>query len=151
MSDLSQGGVTAGGAKPGGGAQSVATAKPPARSADSEEAPLPESHDGGAVVAAQVAEAAGEERDFPVQDRVFHLVPKLPGITLMKMGVAGDPTVGPARQMSAIMDFLSVAIVPDERAEFIHFLEYEADPVIEVEELNDLISKMAEVFTGRPT
>jgi hypothetical protein len=142
MSDLSQGGVTAGGVQAAAPVPAVPTTT---------ERPAPEAHDGTAVMAAQVAEAEGVPREFPIRDRVFHLVPKLPGITLMKMGVAGDPSIGPARQMSAILDFLHVALVEDEREAFMHFLEHDAKPVIEVEELNELIGKMAEVFTGRPT
>jgi len=150
MTDSSQGGVQAGGVQAGVSAPAAAPAAASAPAAQAAPAPA-SAHDGTAVMGAQIAEAAGVPRDFPIRDRTFHLVPKLPGITLMKMGVAGDPSIGPARQMTAILDFLHVALVPDERDAFMQFLEFEAEPVIEVEELNVLIGKMAEEFTGRPT
>ena len=111
---------------------------------------VPQAQQGAAVVDAQEAEASGDERTFTVRDQTFHLRPKLPGITMMKMARAGDASLGPAKQLGAVLDFLHAAIVPAETAAFEGYLE-SAEPVIEDEELNNIVQRMIEEFTGRPT
>lgn len=96
------------------------------------------------------AESAGTERTFPVRDQNFRVVPELPGIVLLDLGVAADPSATPAEQLRAVREFLNAAIVEEDRPAFERLLRT-AQPIIKIDELNKVVEGLIEMVGGRPT
>lgn len=99
---------------------------------------------------AAAAEVTPEGDYLPVRDKKFRLVDEIPGITMLKLSAASDPKTPIPAQMSAIFDFFDKIVVVDERAEFMDFLA-DAIPVIQFEELNEILTNATEIIGGRPT
>lgn len=103
------------------------------------------------VLAAE-AEVADTGLYLEVRGRKFKLVEIIPAMTMLKLSAASDPKTPIPAQMSAIAGFLHKIVVPDERDEFIAFLEDADDPVIEFDELNTILTEATEIIGGgRPT
>lgn len=96
------------------------------------------------------AEANGAERTFQVRETTFRVVPELPGIVLLDLGVAADPAATPAEQLRAVREFLKAAIVADDQPAFDRLLRT-ANPIIPIEELNKIVEGLIEMVGGRPT
>ena len=101
-------------------------------------------------VEALAAEAADTGDTLVVRDEKFRMADQIPAIIMLKMTAAGSAKVSPAEQMSAIVDFLTYIIEPDERDRFMQYLA-DADPVIGFEELNGIVQTATEVIAARPT
>lgn len=86
-----------------------------------------------------------------VRDKEYRLVDQLPAMTMLKLSGASDPKTPVPAQMNAIHSFLERIVHVDDRAEFLAFLEDADDPVIEFDELNDILTKATEIIGGRPT
>jgi hypothetical protein len=102
------------------------------------------------VLESLAAEAAGTTLELKVRDEVFGLAPEIPAIVMLRLSAAGDPKTPPARQMTAIANFLEHAVIPDDRDRFNEFLE-DADPIIDFEELNKILERATEVIAARPS
>lgn len=104
-------------------------------------------------VLASEAEASEDQSTadlLEVRDRKFTLVDKVPAMTMLKLSAAADPKTPVPAQMGAIASFLHKIVVPDERDDFLQYLE-DAEPVIEFDELNEVLTRATEVIGGRPT
>lgn len=111
--------------------------------------------EGVAAAPVQQVEALAAEADksseiIKVRDEEFRLAPEIPAIVMLKMTAAGDPKTPPAKQMSAIVQFLHYAIVPEDRDRFEALLE-DAEPIIDFDELNTILEQATEVIAARPT
>jgi len=102
------------------------------------------------VIDSLVAEAEDSTLELKVRDEVFELAPAIPAIVMLRLSAAGDPKTPPARQMTAIANFLEHAVIPDDRDRFNEFLE-EADPIIDFEELNLILERATEIIAARPS
>jgi len=130
--------------------QSVTTApaQPQGEEVPAQQAPdTPVSADG---YNAQKTEVLGEAETVEVRDRKFRVVDKLPAIILLDLGLASDPAATQAEQLRALRQFLNAAIHPDDNASFEVYLR-QAQPVIEMEELNGIVEKLIAQVAGRPT
>lgn len=97
------------------------------------------------------AEASGDAAPtIEVRDETFRLVTKVPAIVMLRLSAAGDPKTPVPRQMGAILTFLEHVIVPEDRDRFMTLLE-EAEPVIEFDEVNEILTAATEAISGRPT
>lgn len=85
-----------------------------------------------------------------VRGQNFHLVKEVPAIVMLRLSAAGDTKTPPAKQMSAIVTFLERVIVEDDREAFMALLE-DAEPVIDFDELSEILEAATEVIAGRPT
>lgn len=106
-----------------------------------------------ALEAVDALESEADEDASPtieVRDEKFRLVTKVPAIVMLRLSAAGDPKTPVPRQMGAILAFLEHVIVPEDRDRFMALLE-EADPVIEFDEVNDVLTAATEAIAGRPT
>jgi len=109
----------------------------------------PEGYD--ALKAEAAAETGAEEQSrLQVRDQSFRVVSNLPGIVLLDLGVASDPSATQGEQLRALREFLKAAIHPDDLPRFEHFLRT-AQPTIYIEELNGIVEKLLTVIGGRPT
>ena len=102
------------------------------------------------VLESLAAEADGTTLELKVRDEVFGLAPEIPAIVMLRLSAAGDPKTPPARQMTAIANFLEHAVIADDRDRFNDFLE-DADPIIDFEELNKILERATEVIAARPS
>jgi hypothetical protein len=102
------------------------------------------------VIDSLAAEADGTKLELKVRDEVFGLAPEIPAIVMLRLSAAGDARTPPARQMTAIANFLEHAVIPDDRERFNDFLE-DADPIIDFEELNAILERATEVIAARPS
>ena len=96
------------------------------------------------------AESTQTGEHIMVRDESFGLAASLPAIVMLRLTAAGDSKTAPAKQMSAIIQFLHHAIVPADRDRFETLLE-DAEPVIDFEELNTILERVTEVISARPT
>jgi hypothetical protein len=96
------------------------------------------------------AEEAGEGGSIEVRDQSFRTVANLPGIVLLDLGVASDPSATTGEQLRAMRQFIHAAIHPEDVAKFEHLLRT-ANPIIDMDELNTYVEKLMEVITARPT
>lgn len=106
-----------------------------------------------AAVATLATEAEVDEDTRPtvkVRDRTFHLRRKLPGMVMLRLSAAADPTTPVPAQMSAMFTFFRKIVASDEAEDFIAYLE-DADPEIEFDELTEVMNEAMEVLGGRPT
>lgn len=107
-----------------------------------------------AAVDALEAEESGEAPDthdvLVVRDRRFRLVNAISAMTMMRLSAASDPKTTVPEQMGAIKGFLERVIVKDDREEFLVFLE-DAEPVIDFEEINQILTDATEAIAARPT
>lgn len=85
-----------------------------------------------------------------VRDTKFRLVREVPAIVMLRLSAAGDSKTPPAKQMSAIVTFLEKVIIEDDRDDFLELLE-DAEPVIDFDELSEILEQATEVIAGRPT
>lgn len=102
-----------------------------------------------AIEALKVEEAGGLQ-EFTVRDSTFHVVADLPGIVLLDMGVAADPSATSAEQLRAVRQFLKAAVPVDEQGAFEALLR-SAQPVIKIDELNKVVEQLIAIVGGRPT
>jgi len=102
------------------------------------------------VIESLEAESTGTTLELKVRDEVFGLAPEIPAIVMLRLSAAGDPKTPPARQMTAIANFLEFAVVPEDRERFNEFLE-DAEPLIDFEELNSILERATEVIAARPS
>lgn len=103
----------------------------------------------GAVEALKAEEAGGLQA-FNVRDSEFHVVADLPGIVLLDMGVAADPSATSAEQLRAVRQFLKAAVPLEEQVAFEALLR-NAQPVIKIDELNKVVEQLIGIVGGRPT
>ena len=85
-----------------------------------------------------------------VRDHSFRVVEQLPGIILLDLGLASDPSATQGEQLRAMRQFLHAAIHADDVAAFEHYLRT-AQPVIEIDELNELVERLITLVAARPT
>lgn len=88
--------------------------------------------------------------EVEIRDQTFRVVANLPGIVLLDLGVASDPSATQGEQLRALREFLKSAIVPEDLGRFEHFLRT-AQPTIYIDELNKIVEKLLAVIGGRPT
>jgi hypothetical protein len=99
----------------------------------------------------EAATVDGEElATVEVRDQTFKVVANLPGIVLLDLGVASDPSATQGEQLRALREFLKAAIAPDDLGRFEHHLRT-AQPTIYIDELNKIVEKLLAVIGGRPT
>ena len=96
------------------------------------------------------AEESAAEQAVDVRDQKFRVAAQLPGIILLDLGLASDPSATQGEQLRAMRQFLHAAIHPEDVGIFEHFLRT-AQPVIEMEELNVVVEKLITMVAGRPT
>src|SRR5438552_2714376 len=115
----------------------------------SDSTPEPTSTDG--YEALKEEEKTAEEGHFTdVRDRKFRLVDELPGIIMLDLGLAADPSATTNEQAKATRQFLHAVIHPDDVVAFEHFLRT-AKPVIDMEELGKIMENLLTEISGRPT
>jgi hypothetical protein len=95
-------------------------------------------------------EAGDGAATLEVRDQRFALVKEVPAIVMLRLSAAGDPSVTPSKQMSAIVTFLEKVVTPEDRDAFMAYLE-NAEPVIDFDELSTILERATEVLAGRPT
>jgi len=88
--------------------------------------------------------------EVEIRDQTFKVVANLPGIVLLDLGVASDPSATQGEQLRALREFLKSAIAPEDLGRFEHFLRT-AQPTIYIDELNKIVEKLLAVIGGRPT
>lgn len=120
-----------------------------AQTSSEEAAPATQDVNAAGYEAAK-ADATGEARMIPVREREFRIAEQLPGIILLDLGLASDPNATQGEQLRAIRQFLHAAIHPDDVDQFEVYLR-QAQPVIEMEELNGVVEKLITEVAGRPT
>lgn len=99
---------------------------------------------------AMKAEADDGTTEVEVRDQTFKVVANLPGIVLLDLGVASDPSATQGEQLRALREFLKAAIAPADIGRFEHFLRT-AQPTIYIDELNKIVETLLAVIGGRPT
>lgn len=101
---------------------------------------------------AMKAETGPDSRlyEVPGRDRSFRVVDNLPGIVILDLGLAADPSATQTEQLRALREFIKCAIHPDDQAAFEVFLR-NARPTIYIEELNQIVEGLLAVIGGRPT
>lgn len=118
-----------------------------------EEAQTPPATEVASPVEVLAAEAESDETTYDnlsVRDKQFRLAPKIPAMVLLRLSAAADPKTSVPAQMGAILSFLERIVLPDDRSEFLDYLE-SAEPVIEFEELNNILTEATEIISNRPT
>lgn len=85
-----------------------------------------------------------------VRDKRFRLVTAIPAMTMLKLSASSDPKTPVPKQMEAIASFLTRIVIEEDREEFLAFLE-DADPVIDFEEINTILTDATEAISARPT
>lgn len=93
---------------------------------------------------------AEESATVEVRDQTFKVVANLPGIVLLDLGVASDPSATQGEQLRALREFLKAAIDSSDQGRFENFLRT-AQPTIYIDELNEIVEKLLGVIGGRPT
>jgi hypothetical protein len=128
--------------------QAATTAEPADNEVPVAEAPdAPVSADG---YKALKVEQDGDETKVIIREKSFRVVSQLPGIVLLDLGLASDPSATQGEQLRAIRQFLHATIHNDDVAAFEHHLRT-AQPVIEMDELNKLVEELITQVAGRPT
>lgn len=102
------------------------------------------------VIEALAAEADGTAETIEVRGEKFRLASAIPAIVMLRLAAVTDGKASPAKQMAAIDTFLEKVVHDDDREEFLALLE-DAEPVIDFEELNEIIETATEVIGARPT
>lgn len=106
---------------------------------------------GYEAMKAETDETGEAEAPFiEVRENKYKTAEKIPGIVLLDLGVASDPSATQGEQLRAMRQFIHAAIDPEEVAKFEHFLRT-ANPIIDMEELNTVVEKLMAVVTARPT
>lgn len=96
-------------------------------------------------------EAVEEEGHYTdIRDKRFKLVDQLPGIIMLDLGLAADPSATTNEQARATRQFLHAVIHPDDVGAFEHFLRT-AVPVIDMDELGKIMENLLTEISGRPT
>jgi hypothetical protein len=101
---------------------------------------------------AMKAEATEGEESLMVEvrDQKFRVVSNLPGIVLLDLGVASDPSATQGEQLRALREFLKAALHEDDLGKFEHYLR-SARPIIDIEELNGIVERLLAQIGARPT
>lgn len=97
-----------------------------------------------------LAALKGENDTVTVRDQKFRVVTNLPGIVLLDLGVAADPSATQAEQLRALREFIKAAVHADDAGKFENLLRT-AQPIIDIGELNDIVADLLAVVGGRPT
>jgi hypothetical protein len=85
-----------------------------------------------------------------VREERFRLVSAIPAITMMKLSAASDPKTPIPKQMDAMRSFLERVVVEEDREAFLAYLE-DADPIIDFDEINTILTDATEAIAARPT
>lgn len=112
--------------------------------------PTPSTEGYKALKTEEEAKKSGEAQVVEVRDREFKVTESLPGIILLNLGLASDPSATQGEQLRAVRQFLHAAIHPDEVDSFEVYLR-SAQPAIEMEELNKIVEKLVTEVAGRPS
>lgn len=96
-------------------------------------------------------EAINGDRTVFVRDEKYTVVEELPGIVLMDLGIASDPSATDGERLRGLKSFLDNALVDEDKARFERQLRTARDPVIGIKEIEDIIGQIAPKVTGRPT
>ena len=102
------------------------------------------------AVEEEKAQGIVEPDYIKVRDQEFKLVDELPAFTMLRLSAAADPKTPVPVQMQSILGFLTKAVDEEDRVEFLAYLE-DAIPVIDFEELNEILTEATEIIGGRPT
>lgn len=96
-------------------------------------------------------EAVNGDRTVFVRDERYTVVEELPGIVLMDLGIASDPSASDGERLRGLKSFLDSALVDEDKPRFERQLRTARDPVIGIKEIEDIIGQIAPKVTGRPT
>lgn len=89
-----------------------------------------------------------EQEDGPSKTVTFHLKPKVPGTLVLDLVASGS--LEPAWQAAALRQFLTEALVEDERDDFFKTLETSTPP-IDLTDLTSMTSWFVEQYGENPT
>lgn len=113
--------------------------------------PLPQTTVQLDSLEAEAAAASEDERPFiEHRDVKWHTVNELPGSVNLSLARLQDPKIPDSQKASIIYNVISYAVVKDERADFDTWL-MDADPVIDMAELMEILQKLVEKVLNRPT
>lgn len=87
---------------------------------------------------------------FNVREESFRMREKIGAAVLLDLAVVGDKSTPQIEQLRAMRTFLDQSVNPDDRAALHQYLRA-AEPPIEFEELGEVIEKMVEKISNRPT
>jgi len=100
---------------------------------------------------AAISPSPEDERPFiEHRDVKWHTVAELPGSVSLSLSRLKDKGVSDGSKSSIIHDVIFYAIISEERGEFSEWLN-NAEPIIDITELMEILQKLIERVLNRPT